>query len=117
MLMRRLPLQTAPSAPGASATTVSSSSEFAAARIGILRRGVRAVRSRFAAIVRHHLARRGLILLNARSLFGIDYMQDIETLAQSWGYAVETFFDVGANVGDTALAAFQRFPDVHVYSF
>jgi FkbM family methyltransferase len=44
-------------------------------------------------------------------------MRDIERLAQSWGYAVETFFDVGANVGETALAAFQIFPDVHVYSF
>jgi FkbM family methyltransferase len=44
-------------------------------------------------------------------------MRDIERLAQSWGYAVETFFDVGANVGETALAAFHIFPDVHVYSF
>jgi FkbM family methyltransferase len=44
-------------------------------------------------------------------------MSDIQWLAQSWGYAVETFFDVGANVGKTALAALQRFPDVHVYSF
>jgi FkbM family methyltransferase len=44
-------------------------------------------------------------------------MRDIEWLAQSWGHAIETFFDVGANVGDTALAAFQRFPDVHICSF
>lgn len=44
-------------------------------------------------------------------------MRDIEWLAQSWGHAVETFFDVGANVGDTALAAFERFSGVHVHSF
>lgn len=68
-------------------------------------------------MVRYHLARHGLLLLNARSRLGLDYMRDIEWLAQSWGHAIETFFDVGANVGEAAITAFQRFPGVHVYSF
>ena len=100
---------------------MSSNGKFAAAgderRMSILRQGARAVRYRLAAIVRYHLARHGLLLLNTRSRLGLDYIRDIEWLAQSRGYAVETFFDVGANVGETALAAFQIFPDVHVYSF
>jgi FkbM family methyltransferase len=102
-------------------TAVSSKGKLSAAggerRLSLLRQGASALRSRLAAIVRYHLARHGLLLLNARSRLGLDYMRDIEWLAQSWGHAVETFFDVGANVGDTALAAFQRFPGVHVCSF
>ena len=88
---------------------MSSNGKFAAAgdkrRMSILRQGARAVRYRLAAIVRYHLARHGLLLLNTRSRLGLDYIRDIEWLAQSRGYAVETFFDVGANVAETALAA------------
>jgi FkbM family methyltransferase len=85
--------------------------------MSLLRLGAAAVRSRLRGIVRSRLARHDLLLLNARKRFGLDYMSDIKRLAQSWGYAVETFFDVGANVGQTTLEALQRFPDAHVYSF
>jgi FkbM family methyltransferase len=84
---------------------------------GLFRQGVRSVRSQLARSVRHVLARHNLVLLNPRHRFGIDYLTDIERLANVWSYSVDTFFDVGANVGDTALSAFKKFPEVRVYSF
>jgi FkbM family methyltransferase len=77
----------------------------------------RSIRPRLAAAVRRVLARRNLLLLNPRARFGIDYLTDIERLSEHWKYDVSIFFDVGANVGDTSLAALKRFPKARVYSF
>jgi FkbM family methyltransferase len=77
----------------------------------------RSFRPRLAATVRRILARRNLLLLNPRGHFGIDYLSDIERLADRWKYDIGTFFDVGANDGETSLVALKRFPKARVYSF
>jgi hypothetical protein len=84
-------------------------------RVSILGQGASASRARIAALVRYHLARHGLLLLNARSRLGLDYMRDIEWLAERWGIPSTHF--LMSEQGDAALAAFQRFPGAHVYSF
>jgi FkbM family methyltransferase len=75
------------------------------------------VRRRLAASVGRFLARHDLLLLSTRGRFGLDYLSDIERLASTWSYSIDTIFDVGANTGESALAAFRRFPKAHVYSF
>lgn len=49
--------------------------------------------------------------------YGVDYLRDIERLDHAWDHPISTFFDVGANCGQTALAASRRFPSAQVISF
>lgn len=48
---------------------------------------------------------------------GIDYMTDIARISAAFGAPVECFFDVGAHVGQTALAVASRFPEAEIYAF
>jgi FkbM family methyltransferase len=49
--------------------------------------------------------------------FGIDYMLDIERLRKVWGIPVRTFFDIGANIGQTSELALASFRDAQVVAF
>jgi len=49
--------------------------------------------------------------------FGIEYMLDIERLARAWDIPIRTFFDVGANVGQTSGLALSSFPEARVFAF
>jgi FkbM family methyltransferase len=84
--------------------------------IGMLRLGARLIRSSLGRTARRILLRHNFLLLNG-SRFGIDCFNDIDKLAGTWGCTVDTFFDVGANDGETAIAALARFPNACVYSF
>jgi FkbM family methyltransferase len=49
--------------------------------------------------------------------FGVDYQNDIRRLANMGGSSIKVFFDVGANVGQTSIAALKNFPDATIYAF
>ena len=49
--------------------------------------------------------------------FGIDPMVDIERLASRFAMPVRSVFDVGANVGQTAIACRAAFPDARITCF
>ena len=49
--------------------------------------------------------------------YGIDYMWDIKRLAEFEGLSVRTFFDVGANTGQTSERALSEFPAAEVIAF
>lgn len=49
--------------------------------------------------------------------YGLDYMLDIERLCRAWNFSVSTFFDVGANWGETSAMALARFSDARVFAF
>src|SRR6266849_3760996 len=49
--------------------------------------------------------------------YGIDFMLDIERLSRAWGVPIRTFFDVGANVGQTSASALASFADARVFAF
>ncbi len=49
--------------------------------------------------------------------FGLDPWVDIGKLARAWSRPIKTFFDVGANDGETAIAALRQFPEANVTSF
>jgi FkbM family methyltransferase len=49
--------------------------------------------------------------------FGIDYMLDIERLGRAWDIPIRTFFDIGANVGQTSSLALSSFSEAHVFAF
>jgi FkbM family methyltransferase len=49
--------------------------------------------------------------------FGIEYMLDIERLSRTWDVPIRTFFDVGANVGQTSGVALDSFREAHVFAF
>jgi FkbM family methyltransferase len=49
--------------------------------------------------------------------YGIDYMWDIERLAASRDLEIKTFFDVGANTGQTSERALSEFPSAKVIAF
>lgn len=66
---------------------------------------------------RNWLRRHNRELISLEGKFGIDWLHDVKKLAAVWHYVLHTFFDVGANVGQTALAALDRFPGIIVYSF
>src|SRR5579872_1966156 len=52
-----------------------------------------------------------------RARFGYDPFLDIQRLSATWGIAVATFFDVGANDGATARRASVYFPQARIFSF
>jgi FkbM family methyltransferase len=49
--------------------------------------------------------------------FGIEYMLDIERLGRAWDIPIRTFFDVGANIGQTSSLALSSFHEAHVFAF
>ena len=49
--------------------------------------------------------------------YGISVYNDIARLNRAWGRSVDTFFDVGANVGQTTRQVLRRFPSARVYAF
>src|SRR5262249_557912 len=49
--------------------------------------------------------------------YGIDPFRDVRRLSSLWKREVETFFDVGANRGQTAMKALDTFPNARVISF
>jgi FkbM family methyltransferase len=49
--------------------------------------------------------------------YGIDYMWDIKRLAASRNLEIKTFFDVGANIGQTSERALSEFPSAKVVAF
>ena len=49
--------------------------------------------------------------------YGLDYMLDVERLCRAWNLSVLTFFDVGANWGETSALALSRFPDARIFAF
>jgi FkbM family methyltransferase len=59
-----------------------------------------------------------LVKLNVNfDAFGHDPFQDIQLLTQKWNSSVRTFFDVGANDGDTSLKALKQFPQAQIFAF
>ena len=42
-------------------------------------------------------------------------MLDIKRLCAAWGLPVKTFFDVGANCGETSKMALSQFPDAGIW--
>jgi FkbM family methyltransferase len=49
--------------------------------------------------------------------FGIEYMLDIQRLCKVWNLSIHTFFDVGANVGQTSELALSSFHQAKVFAF
>ena len=69
-------------------------------------------------LLRRALEARGYYLQQRRALpYGLDYMLDIKRLCRVWNLSVSTFFDVGANWGETSAAALSRFPAATVLAF
>jgi FkbM family methyltransferase len=62
------------------------------------------------------LLRFGLAAASA-DRFGIDPYNDMDHLAATWGYSLSTIFDVGANIGQTALNLVRRYPSARILSF
>lgn len=66
--------------------------------------------------VKWFLARHGYALHRTTAKVA-DPWADILHLAHGWNYSIKLFFDVGANDGETASIAIQRFPGARVISF
>lgn len=49
--------------------------------------------------------------------YGIDYMSDVTRLSRDLGVSVSTFFDVGANEGQTSVSALAWFSNAKVFAF
>jgi FkbM family methyltransferase len=68
--------------------------------------------------MRYFLEANRYYLQQRRALpYGLDYMLDIERLCRAWQLSVRTFFDVGANWGETSAMALRRFPDARIFAF
>ena len=74
------------------------------------------LRSLIAGPVRWLFAEAGydLVSLNA---FGHDPFRDIRLLNKKWNSSVRTFFDVGANHGNTSFKALKQFPQAQIFAF
>jgi FkbM family methyltransferase len=71
-----------------------------------------------AKLFRVGLDRFGYVLWKREFLqYGISPFLDITRLSRAFDRRVETFFDVGANVGQTARKVLDTFPDSNVFSF
>jgi len=71
-----------------------------------------------AKLIRVGLDRLGYVLWKREFLqYGISPFLDISRLSRAFDCPVGTFFDVGANVGQTAREALDTFPDTNVFSF
>jgi FkbM family methyltransferase len=72
----------------------------------------------FPNVVRSVLEKSGYVLWKREFLvYGIDSWLDISRLSRAWQTKVQIFFDVGANIGQTAEVALKAFPEAHVFSF
>lgn len=70
------------------------------------------------AALRSILESRGYFLSHYDVLpWGLDILHDIKRLSQEWRLPVRTFFDVGANVGQTSVPALATFPQARVVAF
>jgi FkbM family methyltransferase len=49
--------------------------------------------------------------------YGVEYMLDIERLARIWNLPIRTFFDIGANLGQTSRLALTSFSEAQVFAF
>jgi FkbM family methyltransferase len=68
--------------------------------------------------VRAILDRLGYVLWKKNFiLYGVLPFLDIERLSRTWGVEIRTFFDVGANEGQTAAAARKAFPNARIFCF
>jgi FkbM family methyltransferase len=71
-----------------------------------------------AKLIRVGLDSLGYVLWKREFLqYGISPFLDITRLSRAFDCPIGTFFDVGANVGQTARAALGTFPDCNVFSF
>jgi FkbM family methyltransferase len=69
-------------------------------------------------MIRSMLQRLGYVLWKREFLvYGVLPFLDIFRLSRGWGRSVQTFFDVGANVGKTTEEALKEFPDARVFAF
>ena len=48
---------------------------------------------------------------------GMDSFLEIKNLANHYSIPIDTFFDVGANIGQSTIAFKKKFPDAKVYAF
>ena len=60
---------------------------------------------------------RVLQLAGYRLPLGNDVLRDIRRIGQMWNYRIKTYFDVGANVGQTCLRVVQELPEAHIFAF
>ncbi len=64
------------------------------------------------------LAKAGIVVMRREFVpFGLDLFTDTAGLSRVWRHEIGTFFDVGANVGQTALRAARCFPDAAIHAF
>ena len=77
---------------------------------------VQPARTLFAQIVRRVMRSLGYDVIS-RSKFGYDPFLDIQKLSLAWGTPVNSFFDVGANDGQTSSAANRYFPGARIFAF
>jgi FkbM family methyltransferase len=49
--------------------------------------------------------------------YGVDYLLDVRRLSAAWRLPIRTFFDVGANEGQTVRAARAAFSQAKIYAF
>lgn len=49
--------------------------------------------------------------------YGVEPFLDMQRLSRVWNMPIQTFFDIGANVGQTAEAARKAFPSARIFSF
>lgn len=69
-------------------------------------------------LMRSAAQRAGLtILKDAQLPYGLDLVRDVQRLSQLWGHDVRVIFDVGANVGQSALRYCEAFPHARVFAF
>jgi len=72
----------------------------------------------FTQFIRNGLGRFGYVLWKQEFLrYGVSPFLDISRLSRAWGRSVQTFFDVGANVGKTTEEALKEFPKTRVFAF
>ena len=77
-----------------------------------------AFKSRLMKSIRAFLDARGYDLVKREfAPYGQDVMVDIRRLSKQWGYSTQVCFDVGANVGQTAIRLMKEFPEAAVYAF
>jgi len=76
------------------------------------------MKKKFGDWLRTILARYGYVLWKRDFLlYGIDPFLDIQRLSRAREMSTEVFFDVGANEGQTAIAARKAFPGARIYCF
>ena len=80
------------------------------------REWVQTTRTLFDRIIRRVMRSLGYDVIS-RSKYGYDPFLDIQKLSLAWGTPVNSFFDVGANDGQTSSAANRYFPGARICAF